>query len=151
MDKNILVRNFQLKDISSLTVLTNELGYATTEEQMTLRMKTIMHLDSYWTFVALINEKVVGYIGLNKNYLWEQDGHYLRIQALVVKHEFRQLGVGQKLIDKAEELARQTNTKSILLNCGKREERKMAHKFYSKVGFEPKSIGYIKKLKNIDI
>ncbi len=149
-DKNILVRNFHLNDTSSLTELTNELGYDTTVEQMNLRMKTIMQLENYWTFVALINEKVVGYIGLNKNYFWEKDGHYLKIQALVVNHQFRQLGVGQKLIDKAEELAIQTNSKSILLNCGNRDERKMAHKFYIKVGFEPKSTGYIKKLKNID-
>ncbi len=147
---NILIRNFQLQDTSYLTELTNELGYDTTVEQMTLRMKTIMQLDNYWTFVAVINEKVVGYIGLNKNYFWEQDGYYLRIQALVVNIQFRQLGVGQKLINTAEELARQTNTQSILLNCGNRDERQAAHKFYTKVGFEPKSIGYIKRLKNID-
>lgn len=149
-EKNILIRNFQLEDISYLTELTNELGYDTTVEQMTLRMKTIMQLDNYWTFVAVINKKVVGYIGLNKNYFWEHDFHYLRIQALVVSNQFRQLGVAQKLIDTAEELARQTSTKTILLNCGNREERQSAHKFYTNVGFEPKSIGYIKRLKNID-
>ena len=147
--KNILIRNFQLKDTSYLTELTNELGYETTMEQMTLRMKTIMQLDDYWTFVAVINEKVVGYIGLNKNFFWEQEGYYLKIQALVVNSQFRQLGVGQNLICTVEELARQTNAKSILLNCGNRDERQSAHRFYTKVGFEPKSIGYIKRLKNI--
>ncbi|MEO9022605.1 MAG: GNAT family N-acetyltransferase [Ginsengibacter sp.] len=149
-DKNILIRSFHLEDTSYLAELTNELGYGTTVEQMALRMKTIMQLDNYWTFVAVINEKVVGYMGLNKNYFWEQDGYYLRIQALVVNNQFRKLGVGKKLIDTAEELARQVKTNSILLNCGNRDERQAAHKFYTKAGFEAKSTGYIKRLKNID-
>ena len=148
-DKNILIRKFHLKDIPYLTELTNELGYNTTFEQMALRMKKIIQLDNYWTFVAVKEEKVVGYIGINKNYFWEQDGYYLRIQALVVNNQFRQIGVGQKLIEAAEELARQSNANSILLNCGNRDERQAAHKFYTKVGFEPKSIGYIKRLETL--
>ena len=149
-EKNILIRNFEIKDTTYLSQLTNELGYDTTVEQMTLRMKTIMQLENYWTFVAVINEKVVGYIGLNKNYFWQQDGDYLRIQALVINNEYRQLGLGQKLIEAAEELARQTNTDLILLNCGNRDERQAAHKFYAKVGFETRSTGYIKRLKKIE-
>lgn len=145
------IREFQAKDITYLTELTNELGYDTTVEQMTERMNTIMKLDNYWTFVAVIDDKVVGYIGFNKNYFWEQDGHYLRVQALVVSKKFRQLGVGQKLMNSAEQLARQTNTKVILLNCGNRVERQSAHKFYVKLGFEAKSTGYIKRLRDSEI
>lgn len=146
--EDILIRKFQSKDISFLTELTNELGYPTSVEQMTLRMNTIVELKNYWTFVAVIQNVVVGYIGLNKNYLWEQDGYYIRIQALVVGSKFRKLGVGKELINSAEELAKQIGTNLLLLNCGNREERKVAHKFYQQVGFEQKSIGYIKRLKN---
>jgi GNAT superfamily N-acetyltransferase len=149
--QSIIIREFQPKDITYLTELTNELGYDTTEEQMTERMNTIMKLDNYWTFVAVIDKKVVGYMGLNKNYFWEQDGHYLRVQALVVSNNFRRLGVGQKLINSTEQLARQTNTKFILLNCGNRDERQSAHQFYLKLGFEAKSTGYIKRLKGSEI
>jgi len=142
----LIIREFQPNDIESLADLTTELGYATSIEQMTKRLETISQLDNYWTFVASFDSKIVGYIGINKNYLWEQDGHYLRIQALVVKKQFRRIGIGQKLIDTVEKLAKQTNTKLILINCGNRDERHSAHQFYSKMGFEPKSTGYIKKI-----
>ena len=143
---DILIRDFTLDDVSFLADLTNILGYETTVEQMTIRMKTIIQLDNYWTFVAVSKGQIIGYIGLNKNYLWEQDGYYLRVQALVVAREYRKLGVGQKLMQTAEKLARQIKTKIIILNCGNRDERQSAHKFYPKMGFLPKSTGYIKKL-----
>lgn len=147
MTKNdILIREFQLNDIASLADLTIVLGYNTTIEQMMKRMETIVQLDNYWTFVAVLDNNIVGYIGLNKNYFWEQDGHFIRIQALVVSKEYRRLSIGQKLIEAAEKLAKQINAKLIVLNCGNRDERKSAHQFYPKVGFEPKSTGYIKSI-----
>ncbi|GHN00415.1 N-acetyltransferase [Cytophagales bacterium WSM2-2] len=145
-EDNLTIRDFQPDDVNSLTNLTNELGYPTTIEQMIARMEAIRHLENYWTFVALHENAIVGYIGLNKNYFWEQDGHFMRIQALVVGKEHRRLGVGKKLIEHAEKLARQTGAKLILLNCGNREERKSAHLFYPKLGFEPKSTGYVKRI-----
>jgi GNAT superfamily N-acetyltransferase len=145
-EKDIFIRDFQLSDIDCLADLTNTLGYKTTVEQMTTRMETILQLDHYWTFVAVVDEKVVGYIGLTKNYFWEQDGHFIRIQALVVDKGLRRLGIGQKLIEAAETLARQINAKIIVLNCGNRDERQSAHQFYPRMGFQPKSTGYVKRL-----
>jgi GNAT superfamily N-acetyltransferase len=143
---NIFIRDFQLNDIACLTDLTITLGYDTTIEQMTTRMETILRLDNYWTFVAILDKNIVGYIGLNKNYFWEQDGHFIRIQALVVNKEYRRFGVGEKLINYTEKFARQIKANLIVLNCGNRDERKSAHQFYPKMGFEAKSTGYIKRL-----
>lgn len=140
----ISIRDFQPGDMAGITALTNELGYPTTLEQMTARMNTLATQDNYRTFVAVINNQVAGYTGLCKNYFWEQDGHYLRIQALVVNRDHRRQGVGEQLIHAAEQMARQTGAKILLLNCGNREERQAAHQFYREMGFEPKSTGYIK-------
>lgn len=85
-------------------------------------------------------------IGLNKNYFWEQDGFYIRIQALVVGKTHRRLGIAQKLVEAVEKLAKEMGASAILLNCGNREEREAAHRFYPKIGFEAKSTGYIKKI-----
>jgi GNAT superfamily N-acetyltransferase len=145
-EQNISIREFQLTDLEELTDLTSQLGYATTVQQMTARMNDIMKHTNYWTFVALANDKVVGYIGLNKNYSWEQDGEHLRVQALVVDYSYRKLGVGKKLMDSAEQFARQNNIGVILLNCGNREERQAAHRFYASIGFNSKSTGYVKRL-----
>ena len=145
-ESNITIRNFEWSDLNSLTVLTNELGYPTSVEQMKIRMEQILQLDNYWTFVAVVDNQVVGYVGLNKNYFWEQDGHFVRVQALVVKKEFRRHHVGQLLIETAEMHARQLRSRLVILNCGNREERNAAHQFYPRMGYEGKSTGYIKRL-----
>ncbi|MGL6068994.1 MAG: GNAT family N-acetyltransferase, partial [Sediminibacterium sp.] len=122
LPQNIIIREFELKDIPYLTSLTKELGYDTTADQMTERISNIMKLNNYWTLVAVAEDMVMGYIGLIKNYFWEQDGPYLRVQALVVNADYRKLGVGQKLIQAAEQLAKNHNIKTIVLNCTNREE-----------------------------
>jgi len=144
--ETVSIRKYHPTDIESLADLTTQLRYPTTIEQMTQRMERISHLDNSWTFVATLDSKVVGYIEFTKNHFWEQDGHYLKIQVLVVHHQYRRHGVGQKLIDAVEKLARRINTTVIHLNCGNRDERKAAHQFYPSVGFEAKSTGYRKVL-----
>jgi GNAT superfamily N-acetyltransferase len=133
-ESEIVVRDFQPTDIVYLTDLTSELGYET-------------QLNSYWTFVAVLNEAIIGYIGVVKNYFWEQDGCFLRIQVLVVNKEYRGTGTGQKLINTTEQLAKQIGARVIVLSCANREERQAAHRFYSKMGFEARSTGYVKKIK----
>jgi predicted N-acetyltransferase YhbS len=118
--ETITIRNFEWTDLNSVTLLTNELGYPTTVEQMKTRMEQITQLDNYWTFVAVLGNNVVGYIGLNKNYFWEQDGTFVRIQALVVKKEYRRHHVGEQLIHAAEKHARELRCRLMILNSGNR-------------------------------
>lgn len=146
MTNEIKIRDFSNDDINSITDLTVALGYNTNIEQMTLRMNNILQFDNYWTFVAEFENQIIGYIGLTKNYFWEQDGHFIRIQAFVVNKEYRRNGVGKKLLEYTECFAKRIGSKLISLNCGNREERQSAHKFYPKMGFEAKSTGYIKKI-----
>jgi GNAT superfamily N-acetyltransferase len=143
---HILIRNFELNDISSLSSLTNELGYPTTVEEMETRMKTILQLENYWTFVAILDDIVVGYIGLIKNYFWEQNGHFIRVQALVVSKEFRRHQIGKNLIEYTEKFAKSLGSNLLILNCGNKPERESAHQFYPKMGFIAKSVGYVKPL-----
>jgi len=143
----IKLRLAEYKDFKALTELTCELGYETTIEQMEERMDVISKLENYWTYVAELEQQIVGYIGLVKSYSWEHDGHFLRIAALVVKKDWREKGVGKELILFSEKFAKDINARTIVLNCGTRDERKSAHLFYPKMGFEAKSIGY-QKLQN---
>lgn len=132
--------------MASLTTLTNALGYPTTIEQMSARMGTICRLDHYHTLVAVSGHKIVGYAGLIKNYFWEQDGTYVRIQALVVDKEYRRSGIGKKLLAAAEKYAADNGASMLFLSCGNREERRSAHLFYPAMGFEARSTGYVKRL-----
>jgi GNAT superfamily N-acetyltransferase len=142
----MIVRECIFSDIESLAILTTELGYPTTVSDMESRLTEISKNPNCRTIVAEINSVVVGYIGLLKSTSWEQNGCFIRIQALCVKSEYRKLGVGKALIDYAETWGKEISAKSLVLNSGNREERASAHKFYPKIGFEAKSTGYKKDI-----
>lgn len=146
MTAKVIIREYNPGDLAALVILTNELGYPGTEAEMKQRLDRIMHTPDYKTIVATIDHQVIGYMGMCRQFFWEQNGHYIKIQALVVKTEFRGSGAGKKLIEYAEDFAKRTGATSIFLNCGNKPEREGAHKFYPKMGFEAKSTGYVKKI-----
>lgn len=143
---NITLRNFILIDIESLATLTTELGYPTTIEDMTSRMSEILQQPNSKTIVAELHGQIVGFMGMSKNLSWESNNCSLRIQALVVSEEYRKLGVGKALIDFAESYAKEIKAKSLILNCGNRYDREIAHRFYTALGFEAKTTGYRKEI-----
>jgi GNAT superfamily N-acetyltransferase len=81
-----------------------------------------------------------------RNYYYEQNGIYVRVLALVIAQGFRQHGIGRQLMKASEEWARKIGADRILLNCGNREERKIAQLFYQKIGYQIKSSGFVKNL-----
>jgi len=146
MQNEILIREFDNPDIPEMANLMIELGYATTVIEMTERLKQILQDTNYRTLVAINKNEVIGMIGLIKNFFWERNGCYVKVQALVVKQSFRKKGVGKLLIESAEDWAKEIGATLIALNCGIKEERNDAHKFYPKVGFQHKSFGYNKEI-----
>jgi GNAT superfamily N-acetyltransferase len=140
----MILRQSLPTDLITLALLCTELGYPTTIEDMSLRMAEISLQTNSKTIVAEINNQVVGFMGMSKNIFWEQNGHYVRIQVLVVSEKYRKQGIGKSLIDYAESWARDIDAKLLALNCGNRPERESAHNFYPKMGFEAKSTGYKK-------
>jgi predicted N-acetyltransferase YhbS len=146
MTSEISIRTIENADFQQVANLMVELGYPTTIDEMQKRLKDIQAHGNYKTLVAVKNKEIVGMIGLVKNFMWEQNGCYIRIQALVVKQADRQSGVGKKLIEAAEIWANEKGASFIALNCGNRKEREAAHQFYPKIGFTAKSTGYIKYL-----
>jgi len=146
VNSNVIARDFRASDIPSLSLLTNELGYPTSEKEMSERMASITKNKHYKTVVATIGEQILGYMGLYQCFFWEQNGHFVRIQALVVKHEYRKMGIGRLLIGVAEDWAKEIGAVLVVLNCGNKTERDAAHQFYPSMGFEAKSTGYIKNI-----
>jgi GNAT superfamily N-acetyltransferase len=144
--KQINIREATMTDIPALTGLMNQLGYSTTTDEMKTRFINIQNHEDYKTFIAATDTQVVGMVGLTRNFSYEQNGIYVRVAALVTNHDFRQNGIGSQLMEAAENWAREIGAHTILLNCGNRDERRVAHQFYQKVGYQIKSSGFIKKL-----
>lgn len=143
-EKKITTREFCEADIPEMATLTVELGYPTTKEEMSVRMKAVASNPDYKTMIAEKNSRVIGFIGMLKINYWEKNGCYIKIQVLVVKGAARKTGAGNILINCAEGWARKNNADLLALTCGNKDEREAAHKFYPKMGFVHNAKGYIK-------
>jgi GNAT superfamily N-acetyltransferase len=142
----VSIRDAAPDDVIQLTLLINELGYLTSTDEMKIRFDLIADHADYKTLVAVVDNEIVGMVGMCRGLLYEMNGAYLRILVLVVKHDSRKLGVGRLLISAAEAWAVEQGLKAVFLNCGNRPERKDAHKFYEEIGYMVKSSGYFKRL-----
>lgn len=146
MQNNLFSREFQPSDLPEIAALMGELGYPTTPAEMTIRMGHIGSDPDYRTMVVVKEDEIVGMVGMMRCWFWEQNGFYVKIQALVVKSTTRRMGVGEYLVACAESWARSIGASTIFLNSGNKEERNAAHAFYPRMGFEHRSSGYVKQL-----
>jgi len=144
-NKKLIIREAEMADISALMELMNELGYNTTMDEMRTRFENIQNHIDHKTFLAITDTEISGMVGMSKNYSYEQNGVYVRVLALVTHSRFRHKGIGKKLLEAAENWAREVGAEKVLLNCGNREKRAIAHLFYKKMGYLVKSSGFIKK------
>lgn len=138
------IRKAEETDIPELASLMEQLGYSTTVESMWKRWNNIAASSDYHTLVASDEGKVVAMIGLLKGFYFEMDGSYVRIVAFVVDSAYRGKGVGKKLLEEAENWAKEVGASGVGLNSGNRPERYSAHAFYKKMGYIDKSIGFSK-------
>ena len=113
---------------------------------MLIRYSSISSHPDYKTFVACSGRIVTGMAGAMQSFFYEQNGIYVRVLALVTVPSFRYQGIGNALLEVVEKWASGIGAKSVLLNCGNREERQAAHDFYQKRGYVIKSSGYLKRL-----
>ena len=135
-----------IEDVPSLCELMSVLGYPTTKEEMQDRFTVLDKDPCYRMFVADIDGKVVGMAGALKSYYFEKVGCYVRLGALVTLETHRGKGIGRTLVQAVEAWGASVGASSLVLNCGNREEREVAHLFYKHLGYEAKSTGYAKKI-----
>jgi GNAT superfamily N-acetyltransferase len=142
----IMIRDADLKDVSDMTDLINQLGYKTTIQEMTTRFEKIYAHSDYKTLVAVSSDRLAGLVGMTRSISYELNEPTVRILVLVVDKNSRKKGIASLLISQAEQWAEENGCIALLLNCGNREERKPAHLFYPKIGFELRSSGYRKNI-----
>lgn len=142
----ILIRTSEENDYETICdLIGNELGYDSLNIENAYKRLAAMHSrKDYQTFVAVHNNKVIGFIGLYKGIAFNVDGEYMQIIALAVSNEYQNKGIGTQLLLKAEQYAQNENIVSLGLNSGLHREK--AHAFYEHRGFVKKSYSFIKSL-----
>lgn len=129
----VTIRGARLEDAARLAELSRQLGYPTTPEAIRLRLQQIARDADHDVFVAeSAAGEVLGWIDL----LVERalvSGNEVEIAGLVVDEACRGQGVGRRLMEHAEQWARDKGCRSVRLRSN--VVRAEAHTFYEQLGY----------------
>lgn len=142
---DVKIRTISIDDAKEIcTICGEDLGYPCDLSLVTEKIKNINAVREA-VFVALIDDIAVGFIHVEK-----YDVLYFETMAnilgLAVKSEYRNNGIGKRLINEAEKWAVENCIKFMRLNSG--ISRTNAHNFYRHLGYvhEKEQIRFEKNL-----
>lgn len=145
----IKIREIQEVDYPEVLSLWNtELNnHSVNEENIASDYERMSKNDDYKTFVALLDNKVVGFITTVQVLAVGLPVGYLKINGLAVKEACQNKGVGTRLLQHVENMAYEKGLSYVLLNSGVR--RIQAHAFYERNNYDKDSYCFDKALKRI--
>ena len=138
----ISIRDAISTDAHDLTNLINELGYPAEAQDVWSRVEKLP--KTYCTLVAVLEGRVVGFIGLLTLPVYEHPRPIGWILALSVSSSKRRRGIGRALLAAAEKHYRALGVNDIRLSSGL--QRGDAHAFYDQLGFDKVGYRFKKKL-----
>lgn len=127
------IRNAEIKDSESIAELSNQLGYESDNNTIQKRLTGILDNNDNCVFVALENEKIIGWIHGFYSRRVESDP-FIEIGGLVVDENYRKNGIGKILVEKIIKWSDSKKCKKLRVRCN--IIRKEAHIFYQKIGFK---------------
>ena len=128
----VSIRQINGGDAIQITALSHQLGYPMTVEQTKENIRAILENKDHDAFVAVYDEKIAGWIGVSHAIQLESIP-FCEIHGLVVDENFRKMGIGKLLIEKAKDWARERKLDTIKLRCN--VKRTETHLFYQHLGF----------------
>ena len=138
------IRAAQQPDAAQIAKLLGQLGYAATAEQVVARMARMAAEPGQHVLVAEVDGKVVGLTTLHIRHVISYDAPFARIASVVVDDGVRSQGIGGRLIDAVEAIARQAGCERIEVTSGAHRTR--AHEFYLRRGYAEFPRRFIKTL-----
>ena len=130
------IRPAQCEDSSRIAELATQLGYPSTADEIIRRLEQIQRSGESNVFVAeTADGDIAGWIGM---FVFRSISEEPRVEVsgLVVDEKRRSAGIGEKLLERAEQWARENGCRAIGLRCNVIRER--AHVFYLRHGYEDK-------------
>lgn len=122
----IVARKYKTEDLDSVNRILYEAFHR-------IKNRDVSKDDTFHEVVVEYDGKIVGYLLLTRVLNPVINRPYYLVDYVCVVREYRGHGVGEKMMDYAEEYARSQNAMYLQLTC--RWTRIEAHKLYEKVGF----------------
>ena len=140
----VAIRDAIPSDSPAIARLVNQLGYPSSAEEIRSRLAVFSGRPDYAVWVAESSGTVVGLVGVFLHYAVEFDGACGRLLGLVVDERYRGRGIGKKLLEVTEQWLTERRVEKLTLTSG--HQRKEAHKFYRRLGYEETGLRFGKKL-----
>jgi GNAT superfamily N-acetyltransferase len=141
---SVWIREAEQADAGSIAGLISQLGYRTLESEMIERLARVRVDSQYRTLVAEVGRVVVGVAGVGLAPFYEHNGTYCRLLVLAVDDKHRRHGVGQLLVQAAEDWAVGQGAAAMVVNSSHR--RHDAHRFYERAGYKSTGVRFVKAL-----
>ena len=145
MTSRIVVRTATPNDAPALAPLLGELGYPVDGATLVQRMNRLVGREDHTVLIAEDERAAMGLLALHVFPLLAYDRDVGMIMALVVTKRARGTGVGRRLIDRAEDVARSAGASRLLVTTHNR--RADAHAFYERLGFEFTGRRYVRPIR----
>ena len=129
----IFIRTITWQDAEAVNALSTQLGYAMPLAQTVANIKSVLGTEGHNTFVALHENKVIGWIGVAEALQIEAPA-FSEIRGLIIDERYRGSGIGKLLIEKVKQWSKQAGNKTLRLRTN--IVRKEAHLFYAHLGFK---------------
>jgi GNAT superfamily N-acetyltransferase len=128
------IRDARKEDYAQMAELAQQLGYASTADDIAARIAPTQGSPEYGVFVAeSADGKIAGWIAMFVYRCVEADAR-VEVSGLVVDSRVRSRGIGKRLLERAEQWAREKRCRTIGLRTNVVRER--AHTFYERQGYK---------------
>lgn len=127
------IRPAQPEDRFALISLLNELGYGNTDSFMDRRLRQLTDHPDEVLLVAEERQTVLGFLSLHFIPQLALEGDFARISYFCIAEGERSKGLGQHLLQYAEQLARERGCDRLEVHC--HEKRIKANQFYARENY----------------
>jgi ribosomal protein S18 acetylase RimI-like enzyme len=142
-DQMIAIRSAEISDAGKIAALLQQLGYVASATLVENKIGMLAGSLNDLILVAEKDEIVVGIISLHTTELFHTDGRIGRITSLVIDLDQRGYGIGELLVDAADEFFIFTGCVRAEVTSG--DHRPEAHAFYEAQGYMPDERRFMKR------
>jgi GNAT superfamily N-acetyltransferase len=126
------IRAVREADSSAIALLIGQLGYSLTPDEAALRLSAVLETANHRAWVFEESGTVLGILHAFFRPAFDNPPEVM-VQTLVVEASARSKGIGEALMAKAEQWAREQGSTTVSLYS--RADRSRAHQFYERLGY----------------